>query len=257
MKLLLFLVAQAALAVTISDTIRLPDGSTPSGRLTIILSKGTASSSQTYAASRQTVTVTNGVVSVSLAANTTLTPAGTYYRVEYFLQGGNQQVEYWLVPAGGPYTIREVRWRDREPKGYSATFSGTTWSVPASVHGIRSTGMTVDCFDTSGNQIDCAVTVNPITYDVAARFTNTQAGRLQLNAVSAWSTQNYVKPITSATSVGIPYSEHRFATGQIRAQCFDSSGNDIVCEPTVNQSTYAVTVAFAVAQSGWIVLSGR
>lgn len=257
----LMLFASVAHAVTITDTIKHADGSNANGRMVIILSRGTHSSSQTYAATRKSVTVANGAFTVDLAANTSLTPAGTYYRVEYFLRDGTQQTEWWNVPAGGPYTIRDVRWRPREPLGYIASFSGTTWTLPAALHGIRTTGLTADCYDLSVPMqlIDCAVTVHPTTFDVVAKFATSQAGHLVLNAVSAWSTQNYVKAITAQTSVSIPYSEHKFATSQIRVQCFDSAtpAAEVECQSSVNRTSYAVAVAFAVAQTGYIVLTAR
>jgi hypothetical protein len=235
-SLLLVLIAWPMLGVTITDTLQLIDGSNANGRMVIALTTGTHASATTYAASRRVVTVTNGAVSVNLPANSTLTPAGTLYRVEYYLRdGGGTWTEYWNVPTGGPFTIRDVRWRPRSPTGYEAVFSGTTWSLPASIHGIRTSSMTVDCFDLSGNEIDCAVTVAPNTYDVTARFATTQAGRLVLNA----------------------YSEHRFATSRLQAECYDGSGNLVTCDVSVNSSTYAVVVDFATSQSGYVVVSAR
>lgn len=260
MRTLLLTVAAACplLGVTVADTLQLIDGSNANGRMVIALTTGAHASATTYAASRRTLTVTNGAVSVNLPANSTLVPAGTLYRVEYYLRdGGGTWTEYWNVPTGGPFTIRDVRWRPRSPTGYEAAFSGTTWSLPASIHGIRTSSMTVDCFDLSGNEIDCAVTVAPTTYDVTARFATTQAGRLVLNAISAWSTQNFVKAFTSQTSVSIPYAEHRFASSRLQAECYDGSGNLVTCDVSVNSSTYAVVVEFATAQSGYVVVSAR
>jgi hypothetical protein len=261
MKLILMLIPALCCGVTITDTIKHADGSNANGRVIIALTRGTHSSAATYAATRKAVTVTDGAFMIDLAANTTLTPAGTYYRVEYLLRDGTQQTEYWNVPTGGPYTIRDVRWRPREPLGYIASFSGTTWSLPASVHGIRSTGLTASCYDLSTPMValECAITVHPTTFDVTARFATSQAGHLVLNAVSAWSTQNYVKSITTQTSVSIPYSEHKFATNRLQVQCYDNAtpAAEVECAWTVNSSTYAVAVSFAVAQSGFIVVSGR
>lgn len=261
MKLILMLIPALCFGVTITDTIKHADGSNANGRVIIALTRGTHSSAATYAATRKAVTVTDGAFMIDLAANTTLTPAGTYYRVEYLLRDGTQQTEYWNVPTGGPYTIRDVRWRPREPLGYIASFSGTTWSLPASVHGIRSTGLTASCYDLSTPMValECAITVHPTTFDVTARFATSQAGHLVLNAVSAWSTQNYVKSITSQTSVSIPYSEHKFATSRLQVQCYDNAtpAAEVECAWTVNSSTYAVAVSFATAQTGIIVVSGR
>lgn len=260
MKLIfLALLATMAQAVTIADTIYLPDGTRASGRLRITIVTGTFSSTTTYAGFRRDVNVTNGAMMVDLAANSTLTPAGTLYRVDYSLSGGLNQTEYWNVPTGGPHTVRAVRWRNRQPTGYLAGYSGTTWTIPANIHGIRTTAMTVDCFDSTRAEIDCAVSVHPTNYTVTASFAISQAGYIAINAISAWSTQNYVKAITSQTSVAIPYSEHGLATSNLMAECWDNAtpANQVDCALSVNSSTYAVTVAFAVAQNGFIVLSGR
>jgi hypothetical protein len=87
----------------------MPDASLANGRLVIILAQGAYSGATTYAAYRRVITVTNGVVNIDLEANTVLTPSGTVYRVEYYLVNGTTQVEYWSIPVGGPYAIRDVR----------------------------------------------------------------------------------------------------------------------------------------------------
>lgn len=260
MKLaIMLLLAVTARAVTIADTIYLPDGTLASGKLRITIVTGTFSSTRTYAGFRKDVSVTNGAMSVDLAANSTLTPAGMLYRVDYSLTSGTSQTEYWNIPTGGPYTVRAVRWRNRQPTGYVANYSGTTWTVSPEVSGIRTNAVTVDCFDSSGNEIDCAVSVHPTNFVVTASFAVSQAGKISINAMSAWSTQNYIKAITSQTSVAIPYSEHGLATSNLIAECWDAStpANQVDCALNVNNSTYAATITFATAQSGYIVLSGR
>lgn len=260
MKLaILLLLASAAQAVTIADTIYLPDGTLASGKLRITIVTGTFSPSRTYAGFRKDIAVVSGAMTVDLAANSTLTPAGSLYQVQYSLSSGVSNTEYWNVPTGGPHTVRAVRWRNRQPTGYIANYSGTTWTVSPEVSGIRTNAVTVDCFDSSGNEIDCAVSVHPTNYVVTASFAVSQAGKISINAVSAWSTQNYIKAITSQTSVAIPYSEHGIPTPNLQAECWDSNtpANQVDCAMQVNNSTYAVTITFATAQSGYIVLSGR
>lgn len=262
MKLLaLLFLAISARAVTITDTITMADGSAANGLVVITLASGAQSSSVTYAATRKRITVTAGAFSVSLPANSTLTPAGTLYRVDYYLQGGTAQTEFWNIPTGGPYTIRDVRWRDRSPTGYAASFTGTTWTLPASIHGIRTKAMQVGCFDAStpAVQIECAVTVHPTTFDVVARFASSQTGKLVISAVAAWSTQNYLKAMTSATSVSVPYTEHKMATNQLTVECYDSAtpAAQVSCVPSVHPTTYDVAVTFPVSQSGYVVVSGR
>jgi hypothetical protein len=263
MSLILLLFAAFRLsAVTITDTISMIDGTAGNGLVVITLASGAHSSSVTYAATRKRVTVSAGAFSVSLPANSTLTPAGNLYRVEYFLTGGTTQIEYWNVPnVAGPLTIRDVRWRDRQPIGYLASFSGATWTLPASIHGIRTRGLQAACFDAStpAVEIECAITVHPTTFDVVARFSNAQTGMLQLSAVSAWSSQNFVKTMTSATSVSVPYTEHKFATRNLEVQCWDNAtpAAMVECRYTVHPTSYDVAVTFSVAQSGYVVVSGR
>lgn len=261
MKLLLLLLAARLSAVTIADTIYSVDGSTANGLVIVTLASGAQSSSTTYVATRKRVTVTAGAFSVSLPANSTLTPAASLYRVEYFLNNGTSQIEYWNVPTGGPYTIRDVRWRDRQPTGYVASFTGATWTLPASIHGIRTKALQATCLDgsTPAVEIECAVSVHPATFDVIASFANSQTGKLVLSAVSAWSTQNYVKTMTSATSVSVPYSEHKMATNQISVQCWDNAtpAAQVECRSTIHPTSYDVAVTLAAAQSGYVVVSGR
>lgn len=257
---LIAVAANLGYAVTVADTLRYPDGTLVNGNLVIELTTGTNTSSITYAGFRKVVPVTSGVMSVDLAANTSLQPSGTYYRVTYRTNqlGGTASIEYWNVPTGGPYTVRDVRWKDRSPTGYVTSMSGTSWVVPASVHGIRTRNMTVRCEDASGNLIECAPTINNL-WTVRVTYPVAQTGRLILNAVSAWSAQNYQKSITSVTTSTIPYSEHGLGTNRIEVQCWDNAepSANVECASTVHPSTYTVTVTFAVAQSGYIVLSGR
>ena len=261
MRLLLMLLPACLGAVTISDTLKLPDGSLANGRLIIRLVTGTHSSSTTFAAFQKTVAVTAGVVSVTLEANSQLTPAGTLYQVEYVLSSGTTQREYWSVPTGGPYAIREVRWLP-VASDYSANQSGATWTVSATAHGQRTKNLIVTCFDsaTPAAVVDCAVTVHPTTYAVVATFATAQTGRIHINsAACSGNCPNPAKAFTATTSVSFPNSEHGLNTARITARCYDNAtpAAEFECVYTVHPTTFAVTATFATATTGTLVLSGR
>lgn len=259
MRLLLLLIPSLALAVSITDTLYLPDGSLAQGGLAISLVSGTASDSRTYAGYRKEVRVANGAVSVDLAPNSTLTPAGTLYKVEYKISNAPSpmQTEYWSVPTGGPYAIREVRWQ-LTAADYSVNQSGLTWTVSAGAHGIRHRNLLVACYDSSGNEVECAKNVNPSTYTVTARFSASQTGRVFINGSSLGGyTPNPAKAFTSATSVTFANSEHNLNTARLVGACYDSSGDEFACQITVNPTTFAVTATFASAATGILVIGGK
>ena len=69
-----------------------------------------ADSNTTYAPGTLVYRVVNGVVNLMLEPNDVATPAGTSYSVQYACQKGKTlPPEVWVVPSGGPFTIREVR----------------------------------------------------------------------------------------------------------------------------------------------------
>jgi hypothetical protein len=264
MKILLLSTLAVSLhAVTISDTIRLPDDSLANGRISISLVTGTFSSSTTFAAFRRDYRIVAGVPTpaIDLAANSTLTPANSLYRVEYYLTNGTTQTEYWSIPTGGPYTIREVR-HLLTTQDYSANQTGSTWTVSAATHGFRTKNLIVTCFDnaTPASTVDCAVTVHPTTFAVAARFGISQTGRIHINgSACAGYCPNPSKAFTAATSVTFLNSEHNLNTARITARCYDDStpAAEFECQYTVHPTTYTVTFGFASAATGYVVLTGR
>lgn len=115
---ILVLVAGLAMAgpVTISDTLTTPQGGLFSGRVIVTLEPSTASpltnySGVTLVGWEQSYTITNGVFNATLEANDTITPSGTYYRVQMIASnGGRRQTDTWVVPTSGTaLTIGAIR----------------------------------------------------------------------------------------------------------------------------------------------------
>ena len=96
-------------AVSITDTLTRPDGTTFTGRLVIDNQQMTSAEGVTIVRAQRTVIVTNGVLSISLEANTGATPAGTSYTVRYLGDDGVNYEEFWVVPATGPVEVNEIR----------------------------------------------------------------------------------------------------------------------------------------------------
>lgn len=112
--LLLFAAASSALAdcppkTTVSDTIYNADSSAASGRLVISWPTFLIGACQVVAG-QTTVTIANGILNVALFPNDGATPAGTSYRVTYYLKSGRVTTEYWVVPTSPtPITLALVR----------------------------------------------------------------------------------------------------------------------------------------------------
>lgn len=100
-------------AQTITDTLTTPLGGTFNGSITVTLNNpGKAQplyySTTTLTGASQTFTITSGVVSMSLYANSTIVPAGTSYTARYVPSTGSPYSETWVVPVGAT-TIRQLR----------------------------------------------------------------------------------------------------------------------------------------------------
>ena len=104
----------AQVLTQISDTLYNADGTTASGRMVISWEPFTTADSVTIDGGTLSYTipasgVDSGEVNVSLAPNAGGTPAGTSYRVRYYLVNGASYAETWVVPASGPVTIGDIR----------------------------------------------------------------------------------------------------------------------------------------------------
>lgn len=100
--------------VQVSDTLYNADGTKASGRMIISWDPFTTADDTTIDGGTFSYTipasgVDAGKVDVSLAPNVGATPAGTSYRVRYYLANGASYTESWVVPASGPATIAQVR----------------------------------------------------------------------------------------------------------------------------------------------------
>ena len=98
---------------TLTDTLTTPQGGTFSGTITVTLNNPASAqplyySTTTLTGASQTFTITSGVVSMSLYANSTIVPAGTSYTARYVPSTGSAYSETWVVPVGAT-TIREIR----------------------------------------------------------------------------------------------------------------------------------------------------
>lgn len=110
--LLLGAVAAMAQSVTVSDTLYLPNGTKYSGQLTIswpVPFTG-GDGRQIPSGPPISTSVNNGVLSVALEANSTATPAGTFYQVVYRPAGSSAITEIWIVPCcSSPVNLSTVR----------------------------------------------------------------------------------------------------------------------------------------------------
>ena len=101
--------AQCPSRTTVSDTFYNADGSLAAGRVVIAWPTFLIGSCQVIAG-QTTVTVSSGAFNVQLYPNLTAAPAGTSYRVTYYLKTGQISTEYWVVPSSAtPVTLASVR----------------------------------------------------------------------------------------------------------------------------------------------------
>ena len=101
--------AQCPARTTVAETLYNADGSLAEGRMVIAWQAFAIGACQ-VPAGQTTVTITAGALSTQLYPNTTAVPAGTSYRVTYYLKSGRISTEYWVVPASGaPVGLAAVR----------------------------------------------------------------------------------------------------------------------------------------------------
>jgi hypothetical protein len=94
---------------TVSDTLYNADGSPAAGRVAIAWPTFQIGSCQVIAG-QVSVTVSNGAFTAQLYPNDAAVPAGTSYRVTYYLKSGRVTTEYWVVPASAtPVNLAAVR----------------------------------------------------------------------------------------------------------------------------------------------------
>ena len=110
---LLLSLCVCAFGSTVQDTIKNPDGTTATGTVGISLLTPTADGSSTYAKFAGTYTLVQLAAGITLAANDTLTPAGTTYRAQFSTGSGRSQQtwqESWLIPtSASPLKVSAIR----------------------------------------------------------------------------------------------------------------------------------------------------
>lgn len=120
MRILTLLIAMTAPAwaglVTISETIKNPDGTNFSGTVVIRLSNpGLAqplynSSGQSLTGFQRALTIEAGVFLITLEANDAITPTGTSYSAQFRSSNGAQWSETWTVPTSvDPIELNAIR----------------------------------------------------------------------------------------------------------------------------------------------------
>lgn len=136
---------------TVTGTIVGPGGVNPSGTAVISWqrSQNDANPRQTIFPGSRILTITAGVVSVSLFPNSAMLPAGTCYSIRYTLNGVNSQ-RYWTVPVSatpvdlglvegnipcatqpGPIVAPGQISSGGAVSGYVLTWNGTYWAPAA------------------------------------------------------------------------------------------------------------------------------
>ena len=104
------LLCGVALAGTrIQDTVKYPDGTLASGRAEVTLfTPFFTPGNEPIGAGKQTLTITNGAVDITLEPNDTASPSGTSYAVRFFLTRGTY-LQYWVIPTSAtPLKIKDV-----------------------------------------------------------------------------------------------------------------------------------------------------
>lgn len=222
-NLLAVLLAAAAAAqtlTTVTDTIRTPAGVLFTGRVTIVAPELTWNG-QTYTRGVSSLALTNGVMSQTFIPNIGAQPEGTSYRVTFQSRDGQTWSEWWQIPdsPSTPLKVHQVR-RSSNPD--------ISTSVPLWRLG--------DASNSSG-KVMCSdgVTWGPCKIKTGG--------------------ESYTETFTNQTTVAIGAAAHKFSTANLAVRVFDATGKEIWAGITIDQSTYQVTVAFAVAQSGRVVIN--
>ena len=117
-----------------------------------------------YGGYRRELSVSCGVVSLSLVPNVGSLPAGTSYKVTYYPSTGfgstGSYTRYWVVPASGPITIGAIE--TSTPPGRALLLLPSQVSLVSSVQG--------DCYQVSADLTLVAVSciASPTTWATAA-----------------------------------------------------------------------------------------
>lgn len=127
----------------------------------------------------------SGVISGTITPNDLIQPAGTYYQVCVFFQGGSQWCNNFLITqATNPWNLNTATpiITPPLPSGYIAyprTFvflqspAATTWTIN---HGFGSQSVVVDCYNTVGQLIIPDTVTETSSNTVTVTFVTAQAG---------------------------------------------------------------------------------
>lgn len=134
---------------------------------------------------------------------------------------------------------------------FQQSFTAQTFvSVPAATHKMAP-GLVAQIIDASGERLDGEVQVSA-SGDISVAFAVAQTGTLLASGPSG----SARKPFTAQTSVSFLASEHQLGPS-LFVQAFDASGNLLDASVTIDPATLAVSVAFAVAQTGYLTIIAR
>ena len=146
---------------------------------------------------------------------------------------------------------------------YGQTFtSQTTVTIPGTTHGLGHGLLRVQIWDASTPRQRLVVpyTVHPSTFDVTVTFLQAQSGLIVLNGAAPSPPSllgNRSVAFTNQTSVTILGTTHGYGTDRLLVNVYDASTPRLwlpLTPVTIHPSTFDVTVTFAQAQSGVIVL---
>lgn len=140
--------------------------------------------------------------------------------------------------------------------GYAQTFTNViSVSIPGSTHALGTSNLAVTVLDNESPPHVIqpeAVTIDPATYNVAVYFATAESGTVIL--VAGGGSNRFIQSFTSATSWSIPETTHKLGANLLQVKCYDSSGNMVEPASLNIDSSGNVTVDFAQAQAGKVVI---
>lgn len=151
-----------------------------------------------------------------------------------------QFITPYATPASPPYTV----------------------TIPGSVHGLGELYLFYQVYDdaTPANVLELgSFSVHPGTFDVTITFAAQQSGTVVLAVGAPRYSLAFTNVASDAASLIIAGATHGLGTPNLLSQIYDvSSGDAVAIQPgslTIHPTTFDVTLAFAGAQSGVIVLT--
>lgn len=198
----------------------MPNGQRANGTMTISWPSFTVNSKEVAGNPSGTVyQIRNGVLNVELEPNDAALPTGTYYTVRFAWNTGGTSTQFWVVP--------------------TVAFTIPISAVRASHPSAPQFAVSVSQILPAGNVGDCMVRT------LTGWFPRQCPGGGEVSG-------QFIKEIDSVISVSIPASEHGL-TRDFYVQVYGEDGSPVEPEDIIFTET-GVTVTFAVAQSGNIVL---